>query len=136
MENDNIKLYSRQNIIDFVYFINARHFNKYTVDTDEVDLYLESIHQTEWDDSHELNNVLNEMVDEVFPEFTSIKPNIEDQVYEGTVYQAKDNIVIETRTGPDSVSLAAPIDFIDGTLANYVGDNLKITISISVNKVL
>lgn len=132
MEKDS----DREILVNFVYYLNHKHFNKFMVDTDDVDSYLESIRKTEWDDSHELNNVLNEMVDEVFPEFTSIKPDIEDQVYEGTVYQAKDNIVIETRTGPDSVSLAAPVDFIDGTLAKYIGDNLKIIISISVNRVL
>ena len=36
-------------LVDFVYFLNDRHFNKYMVDTDEVDLYLESLQQTEWD---------------------------------------------------------------------------------------
>ena len=35
------KMYSKEDIIDFVYFINDRHFNKYTVDTDEVDLFIE-----------------------------------------------------------------------------------------------
>jgi len=35
------RMYSRQDIIDFVNFINDRHFNKYTVDTDEVDLFIE-----------------------------------------------------------------------------------------------
>jgi hypothetical protein len=35
------KMYSEQDLIDFVYFINGRHFNKYTVDTDEVDLFIE-----------------------------------------------------------------------------------------------
>ncbi len=54
-ENDDVKsfisdakwqaerMYSRQDIIDFVYFINDRHFNKYTVDTDEVDLFIEQL---------------------------------------------------------------------------------------------
>ena len=36
-------------LVDFVYFLNDRHFNKYMVDTDEVDLYLESLQQTQWD---------------------------------------------------------------------------------------
>ncbi len=35
------RMYSRQDLIDFVYFINDRYFNKYTVDTDEVDLFIE-----------------------------------------------------------------------------------------------
>ncbi len=37
------RMYSRQDLIDFVYFINGRHFNKYTVDTDEVDLFIEQL---------------------------------------------------------------------------------------------
>lgn len=35
------RLYSRQDLVDFVYFLNDRHFNRYTVDTDEVDLFIE-----------------------------------------------------------------------------------------------
>jgi hypothetical protein len=35
------RMYSRQDLIDFVYFINDRHFNKYKVDADEVDLFIE-----------------------------------------------------------------------------------------------
>ena len=31
------------------------------------------ITEVEWDDSHELNNVMNKMVDDVFPEFTLSK---------------------------------------------------------------
>ena len=31
------------------------------------------IEEVEWDDSHELNNVLNKMVDDLFPEFTLSK---------------------------------------------------------------
>jgi len=34
---------TRDKLIDFVYFINDRHFNKYTVDTDEVDLFIEKL---------------------------------------------------------------------------------------------
>lgn len=34
-------MYSRKYLVDFVYFLNDRHFNKYTVDTDEVDLFIE-----------------------------------------------------------------------------------------------
>ena len=35
------RMYSRQDLVDFVYFLNDRHFNRYTVDTDEVDLFIE-----------------------------------------------------------------------------------------------
>ena len=34
----------------------------------------DSIDVSEWDDSHELNNVMNQMVDDVFPELTLSKP--------------------------------------------------------------
>jgi hypothetical protein len=34
---------------------------------------IEPVQQAEWDDSHELNNVMNNIVDEVFPEFTLSK---------------------------------------------------------------
>ena len=43
------KKFSEELLVDFVHFLNDRHFNKYKVDTDEVDLYLESLQQTEWD---------------------------------------------------------------------------------------
>ena len=36
-------MYSRQDLVDFVYFLNDRHFNQYTVDTDEVDLFIEQL---------------------------------------------------------------------------------------------
>lgn len=35
------RMYSRQDLIYFIYFINDRHFNKFIVDTDEVDLFIE-----------------------------------------------------------------------------------------------
>ena len=37
------RMYSRQDLVDFVYFLNDRHFNRYTVDTDEVDLFIEQL---------------------------------------------------------------------------------------------
>ena len=43
------KKFNEKLLVDFVYFLNDRHFNNYTVATDEVDLYLESLQQTEWD---------------------------------------------------------------------------------------
>ena len=57
-----------------------------------------------------------------------------EEKYSGRVYEAKDNIVIETRTGPDSVSLSTPIDFIDGMLRDYVNEQVKVTISIKIEK--
>ena len=55
--------------------------------------------------------------------------------YSGRVYEAKDNIVIETRTGKKSVSLSAPIDFVDGCLRDYVNENVKITITVTVESI-
>lgn len=37
------RMHSRQDLVDFVYFLNDRHFNRYTVDTDEVDLFIEQL---------------------------------------------------------------------------------------------
>jgi hypothetical protein len=35
------RMYNRQDLIDFVHFINDRHFNKFTINIDEVDLFIE-----------------------------------------------------------------------------------------------
>ena len=56
-------------------------------------------------------------------------------VFLGRVYEAKDNMVVETRTGPDSVSLSVPIDFVDGMLREYVDEEVRITISVKIQKV-
>ena len=55
-------------------------------------------------------------------------------VFSGRVYEAKDNMVVETRTGEDSVSLSAPINFVDGMLRDYVDKQVKVTISIKIEK--
>jgi hypothetical protein len=55
-------------------------------------------------------------------------------VYSGRVYEAKDNMVIETRTGENSVSLSAPINFIDGMLKDYVNEEVKVTIDVKIEK--
>jgi hypothetical protein len=55
-------------------------------------------------------------------------------VFSGRVYEAKDNMVVETRTGEDSVSLSAPINFVDGMLRDYVDEQVKVTISIKIEK--
>ena len=55
-------------------------------------------------------------------------------VYSGRVFEAKDNMVIETRTGENSVSLSAPINFIDGMLKDYVNNEVKVTISVKIEK--
>jgi hypothetical protein len=43
-------------------------------------------------------------------------------------------MVIETRTGENSVSLSAPINFIDGMLKDYVNNEVKVTISVKIEK--
>ena len=58
-----------------------------------------------------------------------------EERYSGRVYEAKDNMVVETRTGDDSVSLSAPINFVDGMLRDYVNEEVKITISVKIEKV-
>jgi len=58
-----------------------------------------------------------------------------EERYSGRVYEAKDNMVVETRTGEDSVSLSAPINFVDGMLRDYVNEEVKITISVKIEKV-
>ena len=57
-----------------------------------------------------------------------------EERYSGRVYEAKDNMVVETRTGEDSVSLSAPINFVDGMLRDYVDEQVKVTISIKIEK--
>jgi hypothetical protein len=57
-----------------------------------------------------------------------------EEKFSGRVYEAKDNMVIETRTGENSVSLSAPIDFIDGMLSDYVNQEVKVIISIKIEK--
>ena len=37
------RMYSRQDLIDFVYYINGRYYSKFIVDTDEVDLFIEQL---------------------------------------------------------------------------------------------
>ena len=58
-----------------------------------------------------------------------------EEKYSGRVYEAKDNMVVETRTGEDSVSLSAPINFVDGMLRDYVNEEVKVTISVKIEKV-
>jgi len=55
--------------------------------------------------------------------------------YNGKIFEAKDNMVAETRTGKNSVSLTAPIDFVDGMLKDYVNENVKVTITVQIEKI-
>ena len=55
--------------------------------------------------------------------------------YTGRVYEAKDNMVVEKRTGKNSVSLSAPINFVDSCLGEYVNQEVKITITVTVESI-
>ena len=57
-----------------------------------------------------------------------------EEKYSGRVYEAKDNMVVETRTGKNSVSLSAPIDFVDKVLKDFVDQEVKVTITVQVEK--
>ena len=57
-----------------------------------------------------------------------------EEKFSGRVFEAKDNMVIETRTGENSVSLSAPIDLIDGMLKDYINDEVRVTISVKIEK--
>jgi hypothetical protein len=61
--------------------------------------------------------------------------NKKEKEYTGWIYEAKDNIVVEKRTGEDSVSISAPIDFVDGCLREFVDKEVKITITITVESI-
>ena len=58
-----------------------------------------------------------------------------EKEYTGRIYDAKDNMVVETRTSEDSVSLSAPIDFVDGCLREFVDKEVKIKITITVESI-
>ena len=64
-----------------------------------------------------------------------ITKTFKETEYIGRIYEAKDNMVVETRTGKNSVSLSAPINFVDGMLRDYVNEEVKITISVKIEKV-
>ena len=63
-----------------------------------------------------------------------ITKTFQETEYIGRVYEAKDNMVVETRTGKNSVSLSAPIDFVDKVLKDFVNQEVKVTITIQVER--
>ncbi len=63
-----------------------------------------------------------------------ITKTFQETEYIGRVYEAKDNMVVETRTGKNSVSLSAPIDFVDKVLKDFVDQEVKVTITVQVEK--
>jgi len=63
-----------------------------------------------------------------------ITKTFKETEYIGRIYEAKDNMVVETRTGKNSVSLSAPIDFVDKVLKDFVNQEVKVTITVQVEK--
>ena len=63
-----------------------------------------------------------------------ITKTFQETEYIGRIYEAKDNMVVETRTGKNSVSLSAPIDFVDKVLKDFVDQEVKVTITIQVER--
>jgi len=63
-----------------------------------------------------------------------ITKTFKETEYIGRIYEAKDNMVVETRTGKNSVSLSAPIDFVDKVLKDFVDQEVKVTITVQVEK--
>lgn len=63
-----------------------------------------------------------------------ITKTFKETEYIGRIYEAKDNMVVETRTGKNSVSLSAPIDFVDKVLNDFVNQEVKVTITVQVER--
>ena len=63
-----------------------------------------------------------------------ITKTVQETEYIGRIYEAKDNMVVETRTGKNSVSLSAPIDFVDKVLKDFVNQEVKVTITVQVER--
>lgn len=63
-----------------------------------------------------------------------ITKTFQETEYIGRIYEAKDNMVVETRTGENSVSLSAPINFVDKVLKDFVNQEVKVTITIQVER--
>lgn len=61
--------------------------------------YIDQTEEVEWDDSHELNNVLNKMVDDVFPELTKEnwkQIDWETEEYVGILHRTQNMIPIDS----------------------------------------
>jgi len=52
--------------------------------------------------------------------------------YQGRVFEAKDNFLIETVNGENSVRLNNPSNFVDEKLAEFTGKNIKVEITINI----
>lgn len=63
-----------------------------------------------------------------------VTKTFQETEYIGRIFEAKDNMVVETRTGKNSVSLSAPIDFVDKVLKDFVDQEVKVTITVQVEK--
>lgn len=63
-----------------------------------------------------------------------ITKTFQETEYIGRIFEVKDNMVVETRTGKNSVSLSAPIDFVDKVLKDFVNQEVKVTITVQVER--
>lgn len=63
-----------------------------------------------------------------------VTKTFQETEYIGRIFEAKDNMVVETRTGKNSVSLSAPIDFVDKVLKDFVNQEVKVTITVQVER--
>lgn len=52
--------------------------------------------------------------------------------YQGRIYEAKDNFIIETRISEGHASLHNPSDFIDSKLAEFKEKNVAVEITIKI----
>jgi hypothetical protein len=66
--------YTKQQIFEAMMFAFNTFSDRLSMSEveDRINIYIDAI-ESEWDDSHELNNVMNNIVNEVFPEFNSSK---------------------------------------------------------------
>lgn len=55
--------------------------------------------------------------------------------YDGRIFETKDNFVVETSTGQNSVRLNNPSNFIDKALSEFDGKNVKIEITVKITEI-
>jgi len=61
--------------------------------------------------------------------------SINTKAYEGRIYETKDSFVVESVTGPKSVSLEDPANFINNKLKEFDGKNVKVEITIKISSI-
>ena len=61
--------------------------------------------------------------------------SINTKAYEGRIYETNDSFVVESVTGPKSVSLEDPANFINNKLKEFDGKNVNIEITIKISSI-